>query len=191
MPQLTVITAGRLSLFTKQAALFCTMPALLTAALVIGVALLTGFLFFSKLTRSLTGNLGNRRVNPAQGRANESIVLFGFFLPFGKLTCSLSPYTAKIQAYLRFRGLKHTLENSDFVSSPNGRVGGWMGGIEPTPCLSLASFACFSTANLHLRYNSTDLGSVTFLAKYAALLGQVPYLKHGTQTITDSRCRTV
>ena len=80
------------------------------------------YALFVKLQNSLTGNLGSRRTNPTRGSPGGKIVIHSFFTPVGKLAASASPFTAKIEAFLRFKGLAYTEESSGFDASPNGRV---------------------------------------------------------------------
>ena len=92
------------------------------ASCIVCAIALAGYAFFLKLQRSLTGNLGKRRTNPVQGSPGGQVVLHGFFTPVGKLCASASPFTAKVETYLRMRGLPYSTQSSDFSSSPNGRV---------------------------------------------------------------------
>lgn len=88
------------------------------AAAIVGLA----FAAFKKLESSMTGNLGKRNTNPKRGTPGDKIVLHSFFVQVGQLAGTLSPFTGKIQAYLRMRGLPYTEAPTDFTSSPNGRV---------------------------------------------------------------------
>ncbi|KAK9791849.1 hypothetical protein WJX73_002338 [Symbiochloris irregularis] len=78
--------------------------------------------FLLSLKWSLTGNLGQRKVNPLKGSAQDALTLYGFFVPVENLTSSISPFTSKIETYLRMNGIKFASENTDFKHSPNGRV---------------------------------------------------------------------
>ncbi|KAL0040804.1 hypothetical protein WJX79_005933 [Trebouxia sp. C0005] len=61
---------------------------------------------------------------PANG-AEVMKVDASFFTPVGKLAGSVSPFTNKIETYLRFAGLPHRTENGGFAGSPKGRLP-WM-----------------------------------------------------------------
>ena len=80
------------------------------------------YAFFAKLQNSLTGNLGLRRTNPTYGRAGDNIEIHSFFTPVGSCVGSVSPFTNKIEAFLRFSGLPYQAIPSGFADSPNGRV---------------------------------------------------------------------
>ena len=91
-------------------------------AAVIAALCLGCYAFFLKLKHSLTGNLGLRLTQPASGAPGGKILLNGFFTPVGNLASSASPFTAKIETFLRMKGLPYTEKVSDFATSPNGRV---------------------------------------------------------------------
>ncbi|KAA6421446.1 MAG: hypothetical protein FRX49_08723, partial [Trebouxia sp. A1-2] len=84
-----------------------------------------GYLFFLRQQKQFTGNLGTRETSPTKGSPGDKIVLTGFFTPVGKLAGSVSPFTNKIETYLRFAGLPHRTENGGFAGSPKGRLP-WM-----------------------------------------------------------------
>ena len=112
------------------------MQVLLAFLLVALAITLTGYLFFLRQQKQFTGNLGSRETSPTKGHPGDKIVLTGFFTPVGKLAGSVSPFTSKIETYLRFAGLPFKTENGGFAGSPKGRVRGifrlftWM-----CPCL--------------------------------------------------------
>lgn len=94
-----------------------------TLLLAVSAIVLGGAVYFLlSLKWSLTGNLGQRIVNPLKGNPNDPLSLFGFFVPVAGLTTSISPFTSKVETYLRMNGIKFASENTDFKSSPNGRV---------------------------------------------------------------------
>ena len=98
------------------------MQALLGIVLVASLFMLTAYLLFLRQQRQFTGNLGPRQTSPTKGTPGDKIVLTGFFTPVGKLAGSVSPFTNKIETYLRFAGLPFKTENGGFAGSPKGRV---------------------------------------------------------------------
>ncbi len=98
------------------------MQALIALLLLILLTASAGYLFFLRQQKQFTGNLGPRQTSPTNGSPGDKIVLTGFFTPVGKLAGSVSPFTNKIETYLRFAGLAHKTENGGFAGSPKGRV---------------------------------------------------------------------
>lgn len=89
---------------------------------VIGLIGFTGYLYFLKQVKQFTGNLGPRETSPVKGTPGGKIVLTGFFTPVGRLVGSVSPFTNKVETYLRFAGLQHETRDGPFAGSPKGRV---------------------------------------------------------------------
>ena len=85
-------------------------------------AVAAGYVYFLKSQRGFTGNLGTRETSPTKGASGGEIVLTGFFAPVGQLVGSVSPFTSKVETFLRFAGLKFRTENGGFAGSPKGRV---------------------------------------------------------------------
>ena len=98
------------------------MQPLVTAAIAAALIGLTGYLYFLRQVKQFTGNLGPRETSPVKGVPGDKIVLTGFFAPVGRLVGSVSPFTNKIETYLRFAGLPFKTENGGFSGSPKGRV---------------------------------------------------------------------
>ena len=78
--------------------------------------------FYLRLVSAFTGNLGKRLTNPSRGKPGEQIALHAIFLPVPGCGGTASPFTTKIEAYLRMAGLPYKTRSADLVSSPNGRV---------------------------------------------------------------------
>ncbi|KAK9837988.1 hypothetical protein WJX74_009110 [Apatococcus lobatus] len=97
---------------------------LIVAGCVLAVALLAAVFYF-RLVSAFTGNLGKRRTNPATGNPGDTIELHAVFLPVPGCGGTASPFTTKIEAYLRMAGLPYKNKSSDLASSPNGRIP-WM-----------------------------------------------------------------
>ena len=98
------------------------MQAILTV-LVFASIVSTAYLFFLRQRKQFTGNLGPRETSPVKGTPGDPIVLTGFFTPVGKLAGSVSPFTNKVETYLRFAGLPFKAQDGGFAKSPKGRVG--------------------------------------------------------------------
>ena len=98
------------------------MQVFLALLLLILLTAAAGYLFFLRQQKQFTGNLGPRETSPTKGSPGDKIVLTGSFTPVRKLAGSVSPFTNKIETYLRFAGLPHKTENGGFASSPKGRV---------------------------------------------------------------------
>ena len=98
------------------------MHALIAGPLLAALVACTGYLFFLRQQKHFTGKLGPRETSPSRGNPGDKIVLTGFFTPVGKLAGSVSPFTNKIETFLRFAGLPFTTENGGFAGSPKGRV---------------------------------------------------------------------
>lgn len=114
--------------------------------LAVSALVLGGVVYFLlSLKWSLTGNLGNRTVNPLKGNSKDPLSLYGFFVPVEGLTTSISPFTSKVETYLRMNGIKFTSENTDFKSSPNGRV---------SSALRILKASLWSFAAVLMRYGS-------------------------------------
>ena len=92
------------------------------AILVAGLIGLAGYLYFVRTVKQFTGNLGPRESSPVRGTPGDKIVLTGFFTPVGRLAGSVSPFTNKIETYLRFAGLPFKVQDGGFAGSPKGRV---------------------------------------------------------------------
>lgn len=99
-----------------------SMHALVAVSLLASFAASAVYLFFLRQQKQFTGNLGPRRASPTRGSPGDDIVITGFFTPVGKLAGSVSPFTNKIETYLRFAGLPFKTENGGFAGSPKGRV---------------------------------------------------------------------
>ena len=99
-----------------------SMHALIAALLLASLAACAGYLFFLRQQKQFTGNLGPRKTSPTRGNPGDDIVVTGFFTPVGKLAGSVSPFTSKIETYLRFADLPFKTENGGFAGSPKGRV---------------------------------------------------------------------
>lgn len=91
------------------------------AGCVLAVALIAA-VFYLRLVSAFTGNLGKRLTNPSRGKPGEQIDLHAIFLPVPGCGGTASPFTTKIEAYLRMAGLPYKTRSADLVSSPNGRV---------------------------------------------------------------------
>ena len=98
------------------------MHALVAVSLLASLAACAGYLLFLRQQKQFTGNLGPRKISPTRGNPGDDIVITGFFTPVGKLAGSVSPFTNKIETYLRFAGLSFKTENGGFAGSPKGRV---------------------------------------------------------------------
>ena len=98
------------------------MHALVAVSLLASLAACAGYFFFMRQQKQFTGNLGPRKTSPTRGNPGDDIVLIGFFTPVGELFGSVSPFTNKIETYLRFAGFPFKLENGGFAGSPKGRV---------------------------------------------------------------------
>ena len=133
-----------------------------------------GYLFFLRQQKQFTGNLGTRETSPTKGSPGDKIVLTGFFTPVGKLAGSVSPFTNKIETYLRFAGLPHRTENGGFAGSPKGRV----------------RFLFLLLHLLHLDSRKPSYGNlVSRHCKYqpAGHGMQLPWMQHGQDIVADSR----
>lgn len=98
------------------------MQTFLLSLLLATLSLLAGYLFFLRQQKQFTGNLGTRETSPQKGTPGDKIVVTGFFTPVGNLTGSVSPFTSKIETYLRFAGLPFKTQDGGFAGSPKGRV---------------------------------------------------------------------
>ena len=99
----------------------------MTSGLVIAgcilVVILVAVAFYARLVSAFTGNLGKRLTNPRVGQPGGPIELHAVFLPVPGCGGTMSPFTTKIEAYLRMADLPYKTKSSDLASSPNGRVG--------------------------------------------------------------------
>ena len=98
------------------------MHALIAVSLLAAFLACAGYLFLLRQQNQFTGNLGPRETSPSRGNPGEKIVLTGFFTPVGKLAGSVSPFTNKVETFLRFAGLPFTTDDGSFAGSPKGRV---------------------------------------------------------------------
>ena len=97
------------------------MMLLVTATIAFGAILLAA-LYFRRLVSAFTGNLGQRLANPQSGTPGDKITLHSIYLPVHNCGGTRSPFTTKVEAYLRLAGLEYDTKPADLVSSPNGRV---------------------------------------------------------------------
>ncbi|KAK9841894.1 hypothetical protein WJX84_010370, partial [Apatococcus fuscideae] len=96
------------------------MMLLVTATIAFGAILLAA-LYFRRLVSAFTGNLGQRLANPQSGTPGDKITLHSIYLPVHNCGGTRSPFTTKVEAYLRLAGLEYDTKPADLVSSPNGR----------------------------------------------------------------------
>lgn len=145
------------------------MPALSTVLLLASSIILTGYLFFLRQRKQFTGNLGPRETSPVKGTPGDPIVVTGFFTPVGRLAGSVSPFTNKVETYLRFAGLPFKVQDGGFAGAPKGRVG--------PACAAHISKTCD-------RIQSAQQAAAMFLAQLDL---QLPWMKHGLDVVADSR----
>ena len=98
------------------------MQAFLAVVTLVLLLVWAAYVFFLRQQKQFTGNVGARETSPSKGSPGESIVLTGFFSPVGSLLGSVSPFTSKVETYLRFAGLPFKTRNGGFADSPKGRV---------------------------------------------------------------------
>ena len=90
---------------------------------IVAVSTLGLYAFFWKLKSAMTGNVGRRATNPTKGQAGQPITVHSMYISVPNLTAALSPFTAKVQAFMRMREIKYEeAPIQDFTKSPNGRV---------------------------------------------------------------------
>lgn len=101
------------------------MHPLLVAIYVVAALITAAWVFFLRSQGQFTGNAGSRESSPSKGTPGGEIVLTGFFAPLGQLVGSVSPFTNKVETYLRFTGLPFRTQNGGFADAPKGRLP-WM-----------------------------------------------------------------
>lgn len=150
------------------------MQALIALLLLILLIASAGYLFFLRQQKQFTGNLGPRETSPTKGSPGDKIVLTGFFTPVGKLAGSVSPFTNKIETYLRFADLPHKTENGGFAGSPKGRVCSlFLASAAPAQQEALLWQPCLPAS--HCNYQPAGHGM------------QLPWMQHGQDIVADSR----
>ena len=123
------------------------MHVILTVALSVALIVLTGYVLFLRQQKQFTGNVGSRETSPAKGTPGGSILVTGFFTPVGKLAGSASPFTNKIETYLRFAGLRFEVQDGGFAGSPKGRVRPACRATRLSSSLSNSCFKCQAAAS--------------------------------------------
>ena len=109
------------------------MHPLLVVIYVVAALVTAAYVFFLRSQGQFTGNAGSRESSPSKGTPGGEIVLTGFFAPLGQLVGSVSPFTNKVETYLRFTGLPFRTQNGGFADAPKGRVGACLAPGPSTP----------------------------------------------------------